>query len=278
MRKVLDRFGEETRKKKTYLRAEIEELEIRITEVQEARDEFEEDVVEKGVNRITGKIPAEKIVRFVEEWLRSANTIIERLRLKSTTLRAQMKKAGQQLIQRKELGESLHPVDFEQLNIENKDYVKMIEEKNRYVIGMKRIAGHYHLKLTQRKQKLDDLLSALNQVKKETAMKEEQIKKFKAELKIVKVKLKQKTILLKNLLTFMENHTAPSILEFVYLQADFQELEKAFKRLQRRRDIDRIIYQTYKKLMYKRTRGSIDYNFLKAKKISDTRYPVQPVF
>lgn len=63
MRKLLERFREATRKKKTYLRAEIEELEIRITEVQEARDEFEEEVVEKGVNRITGKIPAEKIVR-----------------------------------------------------------------------------------------------------------------------------------------------------------------------------------------------------------------------
>lgn len=79
--------------------------------------------------------------RFVGEWLRSANTIIERLRLKSTALRTQIKKAEQQLIQRKELGESLHAVDFEQLNIENKDYVKMIEEKNRYVIEMKRIAG-----------------------------------------------------------------------------------------------------------------------------------------
>lgn len=53
----------------------------------------------------------------------------------------QIRKARQQLIQREALGESLRAVDFEQLNIQNQDYVKMIEEKSRYVHDMKKIAG-----------------------------------------------------------------------------------------------------------------------------------------
>lgn len=73
--------------------------------------------------------------------MKSANKIIERLRLKSATIRMQIKKTRHQLIQREELGETLHAVDFEQLNIENQDYLKMIEEKNHYVHEMKRIAG-----------------------------------------------------------------------------------------------------------------------------------------
>lgn len=52
-----------------------------------------------------------------------------------------IRKARQQLAQRKELGELLHVVDFEKLNIENQDYAKLLEEKNLYVIDMKRIAG-----------------------------------------------------------------------------------------------------------------------------------------
>nr|XP_012140378.1 PREDICTED: coiled-coil domain-containing protein 113-like [Megachile rotundata] len=277
MRKALEKVRETTTKKRTYLRAELEELEIRISETQEAKEEFEEDVVAEGVNRITGKIPAEKIVRFVEEWLRSANTIVERLRLRSATLRTQIKRAQQQLIQREELGESLHVVDFEKLTIENQDYVKMIEEKNRYVIDMKRIAGHYHLKLTQRKQKLNNLVTTLNEVQQETIAKKEQIKNFSSELKVVQAKVNQKTKLLKNLVTFVENHIAPDILDFVYLQAEFQKLEKVFKRLQRRRDIDRIIYHTYKKRYLRKIQTSSDYLFASKhrKKLSDTRYPVQ---
>ena len=79
--------------------------------------------------------------RFIEEWLRSANTILQRLRLKSATTRMHIRKTRQQLAQRKELGELLHVVDFEKLKIENQDYAKLLEEKNLYVIDMKRIAG-----------------------------------------------------------------------------------------------------------------------------------------
>lgn len=61
--------------------------------------------------------------------------------MKSATTRMHIRKARQQLAQRKELGELLHVVDFEKLNIENQDYAKLLEEKNLYVIDMKRIAG-----------------------------------------------------------------------------------------------------------------------------------------
>lgn len=63
MRKKLNGFLESSRMRKTNMRAEIEELEIRIREVQEAKEEFEEEVVINGVDPITGKIPAERVTR-----------------------------------------------------------------------------------------------------------------------------------------------------------------------------------------------------------------------
>lgn len=137
-------------------------------------------------------------------------------------------KARQQLAQRKELGELLHAVDFEKLSIENQDYAKMLEEKNLYVIDMKRIAGdrswtnvrscirlgpyivfvtgYYHLKLTQHKQKLEDLLRKLNEVKSEIITKQDQIKELKIEQRVVEVKVKRLNKKLQNLLSFMDNH------------------------------------------------------------------------
>ncbi|XP_033346334.1 uncharacterized protein LOC117231740 [Bombus vosnesenskii] len=141
MKRKLEQMQVFVRKKKATMRAKIEEIEIRISEAHESMAEFESEVVVEGVDSITGKIPAERVIRFIEEWLRSANTILERLRLKSATLRMLIRKARQQLAQRKELGELLHAVDFEKLSIENQDYAKMLEEKNLYVIDMKRIAG-----------------------------------------------------------------------------------------------------------------------------------------
>lgn len=79
--------------------------------------------------------------RFIEEWLKSASTILERLRLKTATVKLQIKRARLQLAQRKELGEILHVIDFEKLKIENQDFAKLLEAKNLYVIDMKKIAG-----------------------------------------------------------------------------------------------------------------------------------------
>ncbi|CAK9819780.1 Coiled-coil domain-containing protein 113 [Anthophora quadrimaculata] len=256
LKKKLEQFRQYARKKQEIMRAEIEEIEIRINEAQETKEEFEEDVVVKGVDHITGKIPAERVTRFLEEWLRSANTIIERLRLKTATTRMQIRKARRQLAQREELGESLHAVDFEKLNIENQDYVKMLEEKSVYVIDMKRIAGHYHLKLTQHKQKLNDLLFALNDVKKEILLKQKQIEELEGETVAINVNIKRMSKELDNLLFFMENYMAPDIQDFVELQQEYAELKRAYKLLQRRKNIEKIIYEAYKKQVQIRKKSS----------------------
>ncbi|XP_076750654.1 cilia- and flagella-associated protein 263 [Xylocopa sonorina] len=260
LKKKLERLEQYSRKRKTIMRAEIEEIEIRINEVQEAKIEFEKEVVTEGVDPITGKIPAERVIRFVEEWLRSANTIIERLRLRSATARMQIAKAGRQLVQREELGESLHAIDFEKLNIENQDYVKMLEEKSVYVIDMKRITGsvldlglfivlvtgHYHLKLTQHKQKLNDLALALSKVKEDILSKQAQIKEFAGEHNVMEINVRRLEKQLKDLLNFMEYHTAPDILDFVKVREEYSRLERIFKLLQRRVNIEKIMHQEYK--------------------------------
>ncbi|XP_076285301.1 cilia- and flagella-associated protein 263-like isoform X2 [Lasioglossum baleicum] len=243
-------------KRTMMMRAEIEELEIRISEVQEAKQEFEENVVIKGVDPITGKIPAERVTRYIEEWLKSANTIIGRLRLKSATHRMLITKTRQQLVQREELGEALRAVDFEQLNIQNKDYVRMIEEKTIYMLDMKKIAGHYHLKLTQHKQKLSDLLRSLNALKKETSEKDKQIRELHVEHAHVENDVAKVETELNNLVGYVDSHSVPEILEFVMLQKEVQSLQKKYKLLQRRRYVEQILFQASLKYIYSKASQS----------------------
>ena len=63
MKKKLQQFQIYVRKKKTLMRADIEEIEIRISEVHESREAFESEVVTEGVDPITGKIVAERVMR-----------------------------------------------------------------------------------------------------------------------------------------------------------------------------------------------------------------------
>ncbi|XP_078053789.1 cilia- and flagella-associated protein 263-like [Augochlora pura] len=274
MTKNLSELKVAVQKRIGIMRAEIEELEIRMSEVQEAKEEFEENVVIGGVDPITGKIPAEKVVRFIDEWLKSANTIIERLRLRSATHRMLIKKTRHQLAQTEQLGEALRAVDFQQLNIQNKDYVRMIEEKTMYVLDMKRIAGHYHLKLTQRKQKLRDLQQTLNGLKMEMLQRDKQIRELRVEYKQVERDVAKVDKDRNNLITYVDNHSVPEVLEFVHVYAEVEQLQKKYKRLERRKYVERIIFQTSLKQIH--GKGSSIGPKESLRRMSDTVFPIVP--
>lgn len=77
----------------------------------------------------------------MEEWLRSAEVTLEKLRLRTSSLYVQFQKVSSQLLAKEELGETLHAVDFEQLKIENQRLIKKIEEKNTHLLELKKMNG-----------------------------------------------------------------------------------------------------------------------------------------
>lgn len=91
--------------------------------------------------------------RFIEEWFKTIDTTTEQMRLKMTTVKSLIRKIKLQMQQRKELGEALRPVDFEQLNIKNQICIREIDEKNRYLLEMKKIVG--------KKEKLHNLFAIM---------------------------------------------------------------------------------------------------------------------
>ncbi|XP_029658863.1 coiled-coil domain-containing protein 113-like, partial [Formica exsecta] len=129
--------------------------------------------------------------RFTEEWLKIADITIEQMRLKMTTLKSQIRKVKLQMQQRKELGETLRAVDFEQLNIENQICIREIDEKNRYLLEMKRIVGRYSIALTKHKEKLGNLISIVNEVRNNIAFKKQEIVKLQSEKVAMKVEIKK---------------------------------------------------------------------------------------
>ena len=69
------------------------------------------------------------------------DTLMEKLRLKNSTLRVRKRKLQVQLKQKEEAGEVRHEVDFDQLKIENKQFNEQFEEKNQELLKLKLGAG-----------------------------------------------------------------------------------------------------------------------------------------
>lgn len=143
-----------------------------------------------------GKTMAEKVVRFMEDKLRQKDAVVEKLRLKNGALKSQISKVESQLTQKvridasaargarpakvsarltlppplsplsplprsaqEEMGDVLHYIDFHQQEIENKQYVGTIEQRNRELLNLKKTTGRTVQVLNGLKKRLADLMS-----------------------------------------------------------------------------------------------------------------------
>ena len=79
--------------------------------------------------------------RFIEGQLKATDNMIDKLRLKTSNVKIQIKKLKQQFELRRELSESLRPIEFEQLSIENEIYQRNFEEKRKHFLEMKKVFG-----------------------------------------------------------------------------------------------------------------------------------------
>ncbi|RHY59311.1 hypothetical protein DYB34_003410, partial [Aphanomyces astaci] len=164
------------------LRAVLEETDIRIAELKMDAYEFKRDIVVGAENFRTGKTIAEKMVRYMEEKLRAKDAIVEKLRLKNATLKSQAQKIDAQLRQKEEMGDALHYIDFHQLQIENKQYVAKIEERNDELLKLKQTTGNTVQLLNTLKQKLSDLIDESAWLRAEIKTRHELNERVHAEL------------------------------------------------------------------------------------------------
>lgn len=77
----------------------------------------------------------------MEDRLKSSDALIEKLKLKNKSIKAQRDKLKQRVDQKEAMSDALHVVDFDQLKIENQQYLERIEEKNAELLQVKVTTG-----------------------------------------------------------------------------------------------------------------------------------------
>ncbi|TYZ67780.1 hypothetical protein PybrP1_011220 [[Pythium] brassicae (nom. inval.)] len=222
------------------LRAVLEETDIRIAELKKDAYEFKRDIVVGAENFRTGKTIAEKMIRYMEEKLRQKDAIVEKLRLKNATLKSQAQKIDAQLRHKEEMGDALHYIDFHQLQIENKQYVATIEERNEDLLKLKQTTGSTVQVLNGLKKKLHELLEESawlqGEITSRTELNEKIVEEIalldgrnqKDEKKLHKAQMQQGAEPSKDM---------PQILDYVAQKAKLYELQQEIKSYERKVEI-----------------------------------------
>lgn len=100
--------------------------------------------------------------------------MIAKYKTKKATLEAQIVKIESQIRKKEEMGDDLKFIDFHQLQIENKKYVKEIEDKNDKLLKLKQETGTIVGRWNDKKKKLMLQLEQKVALQKEIKQKEEQ--------------------------------------------------------------------------------------------------------
>ncbi|GMH72400.1 hypothetical protein TL16_g05906 [Triparma laevis f. inornata] len=221
------------------LRAVLEETDLRISELKKDAYEFKRDIVVGAENMRTGRTMAEKVVRYMEDKLRQRDAMIEKLRLKNATLKTQKQKVEAQLRQKEEMGDVLHYIDFHQLQIENKQYVQKIDERNEELLKLKLTTGTTVQALNTLKNNLTGLLGESTWLGKEINSRQSQLQKLSSDASSVQSELVYEKRLQKRLASeeSTDGNGMPQIMDYVQQKKEMYELEEEVKNWERKVEI-----------------------------------------
>ncbi|XP_004625990.1 coiled-coil domain-containing protein 113 isoform X1 [Octodon degus] len=225
----------------------IEEAEIRWTEVQKAVHEFEKDIL-KTISKKKGSILAtQKVMKYLEDMNHRRDNMKDKLRLKNVSLKVQRKKMLLQLRQKEEVGEALHEVDFQQLNIENSQFLEMIEAKNKELIQLKLASGNTLQVLSTYKNKLHQAMEMYNNLDKEILLRSEMLEKIQKETVQVEQDRAKAEALNRKLRKEMAEFRVPPVMMYVREKILNRDLENTIKMWERKVEIAEMSLKGYRK-------------------------------
>ncbi|XP_076988700.1 cilia- and flagella-associated protein 263 isoform X1 [Tamandua tetradactyla] len=225
----------------------IEEADIRWAEVQRAVHDFEKDIL-KTISKKKGSILAtQKVMKYIEDMNRQRDNMKEKLRLKNVSLKVQRKKLLLQLRQKEEVGEALHEVDFQQLKIENAQFLDTIEARNQELIQLKLASGNTLQILNAYKSKLHKATEMSINLDRELSLRKELLEKIERETVQVEEDRAKAEALNRKARKQLAEFRAPQVMVYVQEKILNGELEKNIQTWERKVEIAEMSLKGYRK-------------------------------
>jgi len=235
--KRIDDAKESSERKINELQCAMEAVDVRIAEAKKETYEFKRDIIVGAENPRTGKTVAEKMLRFMEDRLRVKEVTVEKLKMKNSSIKVQISKMEQQLQQKEEMGEVLHVIDFDQLKIENQQYLEKIEERNNELLKMKLSTGHTVQTLNNMKNRLTELVAEGERLRKEIGEREAILSRFGNDMERVQEGRKRAEKSYRIQKIEAEDTDRPQVMDYIYLTAEVQDLQKQVADWERKLEI-----------------------------------------
>lgn len=209
--------------------------------------EFKKDIL-KTISKKKGSILAtQKMMEYIDDMNRQRDNIKDKLRLKNVSLKIQRKKMLLQLRQKEEVSEALHDVDFQQLKIENAQFLEAIEARNQELIHLKLASGTTLQVLHAYKTRLQRAMEMSINLEKEISLRNELLEKIERETLQVEEDRAKAEALNKKLRKQLARFRVPPVLLYVREKMLSGDLEKTIRMWERKVEIAEMSLKGYRK-------------------------------
>lgn len=233
-------FKNKSHARKMKLKAELEEFRLRNKELDEAMRLFEEEVVTEGRNAITGRIAGEKYMRFMNEWMKNAQLVVEKVRMIRSTASSKLPRLIALIDQKSLIKMNVHEVDFEEMHIRNKAINLSYDLKTRFLLEVKHMLGSVSFVLNNYKQYLAGLLLQAKTLRKQIEYIKKVTSKFDEDTEYAKSQLTKVTQKMEVLEHLKRNYRVPPIYDYLYLKKDIATIRKHIKIKRRQTNIQEV--------------------------------------
>ncbi|CAH2056277.1 unnamed protein product, partial [Iphiclides podalirius] len=245
----LETMRKKAAKQHALLKAQLEEIDVRVDHIQKSSETFHQEVIVSGWDNIAQRIPAEIWIRYMNEWVKITDSKIGKLRLRTSTLNTQYSKLKGQIKMKAELSESLRPVDFEKIKIENNECLAVIDKKLQQLAELKKMTGDANLTLSIHKKALMEQNIYLTGIINDVKSKQKQTVSLNKETEVIQVQANNLEVKLEDIRKLRMDYEVPDIMDYVYVKAEVTDLKNSVKLLQNRLRILQIALSSQHKKM-----------------------------
>ncbi|XP_003389251.1 PREDICTED: coiled-coil domain-containing protein 113-like [Amphimedon queenslandica] len=239
-------------------RAMITECDFLLSELTKSSYEFQRDII-RTTNKQRGNVLTEKLFRYFEEYIKSRDSLVEKIGLKNSAMKVKRKKLMNQLKQKEESGEVRHEVDYDQLKIENKQLHERVDEKNTQLLELKLSAGKTMQTLNYYKTKVSGMSADSKRLDDEIAQRQELLSKIETESELVTIEKSRAEESNKGIHSRLDNYRVPEVMAYVSERASQYELMKTLHIWQRKVEIAEMTLRTHQQTWHQLTKRSLQY-------------------
>lgn len=278
VRQQTERKMAKTKTEVRILNAELEELKLSGSEAHASMAEFTEFVLVNGANAETKFIPSERLLTYCNNWIKGGNAIVETMRLKTCTLKQNCKQQLEALAIKEEQSGILRPIDFEQLEIERRQFQTILAEKYICSKGLKRVTANASLALAVQRKYLQTSEARLRSILGEKDKIQKVTEKFDAESELAEKELDRWQDKIDRLKNLQHTYAAPSIMDYMERKMEVQDWGREISALERKVNICKIKLNNAKKRVHQmqarkrreeEARKLADEKFRQMKKLSE---------